>query len=238
MANDNHIVILMSGGLDSTVVAAHYVQKGFKVRGLTVFYGQRHDKEIQLCVNICKQLGIMHHVTSISNPSYIFSSALTTAGIPIEDPSSLKEITQRVPSTFVPGRNLVFLSLATAFAAARGICNIGIGANALDFSGYPDCRPEFIEAFQQAARLALGDSDFTVQAPLIKMTKKQIVELGLMADAPFDLTWSCYKGEGRPCLTCDSCVLRTKGFMEANVPDPILTKEEWEAAVVHVKSLQ
>ena len=218
-------VVLLSGGLDSATAAAVARQEGFQLFALTVRYGQRHAREVDAARRVARWLGAARHLELEVDLAAFGGSALTTnEEIPkdraIESPS--------IPSTYVPARNLVLLSLALAWAEALGVHDIVIGVNALDYSGYPDCRPEFIEAFEAAARLAtragVEGSRFSVRAPLMRMTKAEIIRLGLGLGVDYGLTWSCYDPvpDGTPCGRCDSCQLRARGFREAGVPDPLL----------------
>jgi 7-cyano-7-deazaguanine synthase len=172
---------------------------------------------------ICEHLRIEQLVVEIDASAW-GGSALTDNAIPVPEASN----PEAIPPTYVPARNLVFLSIATSVAEARDLDRIHIGVNALDYSGYPDCRPEFIDGFRNAARLGtrrgVSGRPIEVVAPLIGMTKAEIVRLGLDVDAPLGLTWSCYRGLDRPCGTCDSCTLRAKGFAEASARDPALVR--------------
>jgi 7-cyano-7-deazaguanine synthase len=215
-------VVILSGGLDSTVCLADACASAERVIALSVDYGQRHAVELDRARAIAAHYGVEHVVQRLDLSAW-GGSALTDASIdvPVAD---LDNTT--IPTTYVPGRNLIFLSLAVALAEARGYDAVSIGVNALDYSGYPDCRPEFIDSFRRAAGLALRTgvegSPVDVITPLIDMSKAQIVRRGVELGAPLELTWSCYRGFDKPCGDCDSCVLRAKGFAEADLVDPAL----------------
>lgn len=215
--------VLLSGGLDSAVCALLARREGRAVSALTIAYGQRHALEVDRARALGKALELDEHLV-IELPAGLFAgSALTdpALGVPRD-----RAIDASIPATYVPARNLVFLSMAAAAAEGRGAGEVWIGVNALDYSGYPDCRPEFIEAFQKV--LARGTRPGTegravkVMAPLQHMGKREIVLLGRDLGLDFALTWSCYDPapDGRPCLRCDACVLRRKGFEEAGVRCP------------------
>jgi 7-cyano-7-deazaguanine synthase len=214
-------VVILSGGLDSTVCLAEAVATGDGVIVLSIDYGQRHAVELQRARAIAAHYGV-EHIEQRLDLSAWGGSALTDASIDVPVAGS----DAGIPITYVPGRNLIFLSLAIALAEARGCEHVSIGVNALDYSGYPDCRPEFIASFRQTAALALRTgvegSPVDVITPLIDMTKAQIVRRGVDLGAPLELTWSCYRGNDTPCGDCDSCVLRAKGFSESGIADPAL----------------
>jgi 7-cyano-7-deazaguanine synthase len=215
-------VVILSGGLDSTVCLAEAVATGAPVAALSIDYGQRHAIELQRARAIAAHFAVPH-VEQRLDLSAWGGSALTDASIDVPAADLANE---GIPVTYVPGRNLIFLSLAVAFAEARGFDAVSIGVNALDYSGYPDCRPEFIDSFRRTAGLALrtgvAGSPVDVVTPLIDMSKAHIVRRGVELGAPLELTWSCYRGNDTPCGDCDSCVLRAKGFSEAGVADPAL----------------
>jgi 7-cyano-7-deazaguanine synthase len=213
-------VVLLSGGLDSATVLAHAVSKGYDCYALSFDYGQRHRFELKAAKKVAKALGAREHKVVKVGLSSFGGSALT-ADIPVPKKKSHKEITADIPVTYVPARNTVFLSLALAWAEAIGARDIFIGVNALDYSGYPDCRPEFIRAFTRTANLAtkagvLGEK-FRIHTPLIKLTKAEIIRMGRGLGVDYDMTHSCYDpaADGTPCGRCDSCLLRAKGFTEA-----------------------
>jgi 7-cyano-7-deazaguanine synthase len=218
-------VVLLSGGLDSYTAGAIARSLGFELHALTVRYGQRHACEIEAARAVARALGAVRHVELDVDLSGFGGSALTTsAQVPKDRPLAAGEI----PATYVPARNTVLLSLALSWAEAIGARDIFIGVNALDYSGYPDCRPEYIRAFEQLAMLAtkagVEGSRFTIQAPLLQMSKAAIIRRGLQLGLDYGLTWSCYDPmpDGRPCRSCDSCRLRAKGFEEAGALDPLL----------------
>ena len=218
-------VCLLSGGLDSATALYVARRDGYLPAALTIHYGQLHIRELESAAKIAKHLGIQHEVISIELPWG--GSALLDPKIPIPENRTQDEISTGIPPTYVPARNTVFLSLAASFAEARGSEAIFIGANALDFSGYPDCRPEYLEAF--SAMIECGTKAgqegraIKVTAPLLRMDKKEIILLGRSLGVPFENTWSCYQGRENPCQVCDSCLLRAKGFREAGFEDPILS---------------
>lgn len=218
-------VVLLSGGLDSCTAAAMAKRDGFTLHALSFDYGQRHERELQAARDVAEALGTAEHRVLRVPLGELGGSALTDATLEVPDAPDADQIGQEIPSTYVPARNTVFLSLALALAEVRGADTIVIGANALDYSGYPDCRPEFLEAFERMARLGTkaGAQGMTLRvwAPLLSMTKAQIVEAGLAAGAPLERTWSCYRGGQRACGRCESCVLRRKGFAEAGTEDPV-----------------
>jgi len=219
-------VVLLSGGLDSYTAAAIAKNDGFEVHALTIRYGQRHVHEIEAARRVAAALGVARHLEMELDLRGIGGSSLTTdAPVPVD--RDLADLT--IPSTYVPARNTIFLSLALGWAEVLGACDLFIGVNALDYSGYPDCRPEFTAAFESLAALAtragVEGARFTVHTPLITLTKAGIIRRGLALGLDYGLTHSCYAParDGRPCGRCDSCVLRAKGFREAGVPDPLIT---------------
>ena len=220
----NRAVVALSGGLDSTVCLADAVDACDEVIALSVDYGQRHTIELDRARAIAAYYGVEHIVQRL-DLSVWGGSALTDASIDVPTAAEGAD-SPPIPITYVPGRNLIFLSLAVALAEARGAAAVSIGVNALDYSGYPDCRPEFIDSFRRTAALALRTgvegAPVDVITPLIDMTKADIVRRGVALGAPLALTWSCYRGDDRPCGDCDACVLRAKGFAEADVADPAL----------------
>ncbi|MDB4963473.1 MAG: exsB protein [Myxococcales bacterium] len=220
-------VVLLSGGLDSTTALAVARDAGFTCHALTVRYGQLHEVELDAARRVAAALGtpdrpIVHRIVEV-DLSPLASSALTTAGIAVPKDRSLSEIGAPgdVPSTYVPARNTVLLSLALAWAESLGARDIFVGVNVLDASGYPDCRPEFIRAFEALAQVATRGGGFTIHAPLIELTKAGIIELGMRLGVDYSITHSCYDPiAGGACGRCDACALRKKGFAEAGVPDP------------------
>ncbi len=214
-------VSLLSGGLDSSTLLGYILSKGYVVTALSFDYGQRHSKELESAKNVASFYGIPHKVMKLDLRS-IGGSALTSDE-PIPD-IPVDEIGKVIPATYVPARNTILLSMALAVAEAIGAENIFIGANALDYSGYPDCRPEYFDSINETFRLAtkatVGGGSIRVQAPLLKFTKADIVKLAFDLRVPLELTWSCYRGSEKACGVCDSCKLRLKGFMEAGRVDP------------------
>ena len=217
-------VVLLSGGLDSYTAAAVLQRDGFDVCALSVVYGQRHAREIESARAVARALNLREHLEVRVDLAAIGGSALT-ADTPVPKDRTMDAAV--IPSTYVPARNTVFLSLALAWAEVLEVRDIAIGANALDYSGYPDCRPEYLEAFERLAALAtragIEGARFRILAPLLHMSKAEIVRTGLSLGLDYGLTHSCYDPDpaGRPCRRCDSCVLRAKGFAEAGVDDPL-----------------
>jgi 7-cyano-7-deazaguanine synthase len=220
-------IVLLSGGLDSYTAAAIVASQGRALDALTIVYGQRHAAEIASARAVAHALGIDRHLELSIDLRAIGGSSLTSNGDVPKD-RDLRE--SGIPSTYVPARNTIFLSLALAWAETLGIRDIVIGVNALDYSGYPDCRPEYIAAFEalasRATRAGMEGAAFHVHTPLISMTKAEIIRRGLTLGLDYGLTHSCYDPDAnaRPCGRCDSCVLRAKGFSEAGVPDPLLLR--------------
>jgi 7-cyano-7-deazaguanine synthase len=227
MSGRPRAVVLLSGGLDSATAAAIARSDGFDLFALTVAYGQRHRVEIDAARATALALGVTRHVELQVDLSAFGGSALTDR---IDVPKDRDLEAAGIPSTYVPARNAVFLSLAIAWAEAIGARDVYIGVNALDYSGYPDCRPEFIAAFERLAALAtkagVEGAPLRIHAPLMKMTKAQIIRRGIALHVDYALTHSCYDPDaaGRPCGHCDSCLLRAKGFADAGVSDPALQR--------------
>jgi 7-cyano-7-deazaguanine synthase len=224
----NRAVVLLSGGIDSATAAALARQQGFELHTLSFRYGQRHERELEAAKRVTAFLGAASHRVLEFDLRVIGGSALTD-GIDVPKGRSAEEIAHGIPLTYVPARNTIFLSFALALAERIEAENIFFGANELDYSGYPDCREEYIHAFERMANLATkagveGKSRIKISVPLIHMTKAQIVKQGLALGLDYGLTWSCYDPapDGRACALCDSCQLRLKGFAEAGVTDPIL----------------
>jgi 7-cyano-7-deazaguanine synthase len=216
-------VVLLSGGLDSTTALAVARSRGLTCYALTVRYGQLHQVELEAARRVAAALGACEHRVVEVDLGPLARSALTSPAIAVPKDRSLAEIGAPgdVPPTYVPARNTVLLALALAWAESLGAREIFVGVNVLDASGYPDCRPEFVRAFEALAQVATRTGGFAVRAPLIELTKAQIITLGISLGVDYALTHSCYDPQGADaCGRCDACVLRRKGFTEAGVPDP------------------
>lgn len=230
MKKADKAIVLVSGGMDSATALAVAKDLGFEAHCLSFDYGQRHKIELKSAADVCRSLGAAEHKTVKVDLAAIGGSALTSdAPVPKSAPGTPVE--PGMPTTYVPARNTIFLSLALGYAETLGTGDIFIGVNALDYSGYPDCRPEYIEAFERMANLALkssvtGAAKVKIHTPLIAMTKGEIVETGLRLGVNFALTISCYdpSPEGAPCGMCDACRLRAKGFAEAGIEDPAMRR--------------
>lgn len=215
-------VILLSGGLDSTVCMSLALRQGYEIFPISFAYGQRHDREIEQAKRVAEYYGVKKHLIISTNLDAIGGSALT-ADIEVPEGDERRE---EIPVTYVPARNLIFLSYGLGYAEVLGAETVFIGVNAVDYSGYPDCRPEFIDRFQELAdyttKAAVQDGQkIRVKTPLISLTKAEIIQLGIENKAPLHLTTSCYQGGAKACGHCDSCVLRRRGFQEAGYIDPI-----------------
>ena len=220
-------VVLVSGGLDSATVLALAIEAGFTPYALSFDYGQRHKFELQSARAVCEALGVARHVIQHIDLRAFGGSALTGTDDVPKDRCLDDDSEAGIPITYVPARNTVFLSFALGWAEVLGASDIFIGVNAVDYSGYPDCRPEFIEAFEKLANLATkagveGTSKFTVHTPLIRLTKSDIIRAGLRLGVDYGLTHTCYDPDdsGRACGHCDACQLRLKGFAEVGLKDP------------------
>ena len=219
-------VVLSSGGIDSTTAMAIARYEGFKIYSLSFFYGQRHAFELQAAQKVANAIGVTEHRVINIDLKQIGGSSLTD-DIDVPKDRGEQEMTRGIPVTYVPARNTVFLSFALAWAEVLKSSDIFIGVNAIDYSGYPDCRPEYIEAFERMANLATkagveGAANIRIRAPLIRLTKAQIIQKGIELEVDYALTHSCYdpSPQGLACGKCDSCFLRRKGFKEAGVTDP------------------
>lgn len=224
-------VVLLSGGLDSYTAAAIAKSEGFELHALTIAYGQRHAREVESARAVARALACPRHLELPVDLRAIGGSSLTSeASVPRDRDLSATDIPTIIPSTYVPARNTIFLSLALAWAEVLESSDIVIGVNALDYSGYPDCRPAFIRAFESLATLAtragVDGGRFRVHTPLIDLTKAEIIRRGLALGLDYGLTHSCYDPApgGRPCGRCDSCALRARGFAEAGVADPLVLR--------------
>ena len=218
-------VVLLSGGMDSATALAIARKEGLDVLALTFDYGQRHAREIEAAKKLVAHFHVKDHRVARLDLTAIGGSALTDPRIAVPTQRRIEEIGQGIPPTYVPARNTIFLSYGLALAESADAAAIYIAANQRDFSGYPDCRPEFFKAFQEVARLGTkrgveGDA-VEIRTPLIAMTKADIVRKGEELGVPWGLTWSCYLGGAKACGVCDSCQLRLKGFREAGVKDPL-----------------
>jgi 7-cyano-7-deazaguanine synthase len=225
-------VVLLSGGLDSATTLAIAKSQGYEVYALTFRYGQRHSLEVEAARRIATQLTVAQHVVVDIDLRLFGGSALTNESIPVPKDHSLGEIGQSIPVTYVPARNTIFLSFALAWAEVLEARDIFLGVNALDYSGYPDCRPEYIEAFVRMANLATkagveGRQHLTIHTPLIQLSKAQIIQRGFDLGVDYSLTLSCYDPSpaGEACGRCDACLLRLKGFAEAGARDPARYQE-------------
>ena len=220
-------VVLLSGGLDSTTVLAIAKAEGYETYALSFSYGQRHSWELECARKVASNAGVEdHRVAQID--LRVFGGSALTAGISVPKGRSLEEMSDKIPVTYVPARNTIFLSFALAWAEVLKSSDIFIGVNALDYSGYPDCRPEFIKAFERLANLATkagveGHQHLKIHTPLISLSKAEIIRKGLELGVDYGLTSSCYdpSPSGAPCGACDSCLLRQKGFRENDLSDPL-----------------
>ncbi len=225
MASPAPAVVLLSGGLDSATCLAIARSEGFDVHALTISYGQRHVQEVEQAKNVARALGASSHRVIALDLRAIGGSSLT-ADLPVPKDRDESQISGEIPVTYVPARNTVFLGLALGLAEVVGARDLYIGVNALDYSGYPDCRPEFIQQFEALANVAtragVEGARFRIHAPLMQLTKAQIIQRGLSLGIDYGITHSSYDPapDGSACGRCDSCQLRRKGFREAGVPDP------------------
>jgi 7-cyano-7-deazaguanine synthase len=219
-------VLLLSGGLDSTTMLAYAIRQGFDVHAMTFRYGQRHAFEIEAARRIATAYEVRDHVI-VDIDLRTFGGSALTSDIDVPKDRSADAMAHGIPITYVPARNTIFLSFCLAWAEVLGATDIFIGVNALDYSGYPDCRPEYVAAYERMANLATrgaveGSTPITIQTPLLHLTKRQIVELGRSLDVDYSITLSCYdpNDSGEACGHCDACTLRLKGFAEAGIADP------------------
>lgn len=226
LVTQKRAVVLLSGGLDSCTAATMAKTEGYALYALSFDYGQRHDKELQCAREIAAALDVAEHKVLRLPIGELGGSALTDPDQEVPDaPDDTRVIGEHIPSTYVPARNTIFLAYALGYAEVTEAERIVIGANALDYSGYPDCRPEFLKAFQEMAARAtkrgVAGDPVQIHAPLVELTKQEIIREASRLGAPLHLTWSCYRGGGAACGTCESCVLRLKGFQQAGQEDPI-----------------
>lgn len=223
MSAKEKAVVLLSGGLDSATVLAIARERGFELHALSFDYGQRHRIELSAARRVAEAFGAQHSVISFDLRQ--FGGSALTGDIEVPKDRTHSQMPEGIPITYVPARNTIFLSFALGLAEVKGACDIFVGVNALDYSGYPDCRPEFIRAFELLANVAtkagVEGRRFAIHAPLIRMTKAQIIREGTRLGVDYSVTTSCYDpaSDGRACGRCDSCQLRRKGFAEAGVPD-------------------
>jgi 7-cyano-7-deazaguanine synthase len=224
-------VVLLSGGMDSSVVLAIAADEGYEVHAITISYGQRHRVELESARKMAQAIGVKHHVFIDLDSTPFAGSALTSEEIEVPKGPRLQGA-DPIPPTYVPARNTVFLSLALAYAESMGARDIFIGVSSVDYSGYPDCRPQFLAAFEEAANLgtrsAVRGERFRIQAPLIEMTKGETVMAGIRLGVDFSLTHSCYDPgpAGEPCGQCEACLLRRRGFEAAGVEDPVADRKK------------
>jgi len=226
MQTDAKAVVLLSGGLDSATALAIARSEGFECHALSFRYGQRHEIEIEAARRIAEESGVARHVV-LDIDLRAFGGSALTSDLPVPKGRRLEEMAAQIPVTYVPARNTIFLSFALAWAEVLGAADIFIGVNALDYSGYPDCRPEYVEAFERMANLAtragvVGQARFRIHAPLIQLSKAEIIRKGRELGLDYALTRSCYEpsAEGAACGACDACLLRLRGFAEAGIEDP------------------
>ena len=217
-------IVLLSGGLDSTTLLYYVKNKGLTPHCLIFEYGQRHRREINQAKQIARRVGCDYRVVKIALPwqgSALLDQKIKLPERQVIDPTE-------IPATYVPARNIIFLSFAVSYAEAIGAQSVFIGANAIDYSGYPDCRPEFFAAYQQTLKKGLKSGvegkTIKIQVPFVRKTKAQIIQLGLKLKVPYHLTWSCYSSGKSPCGKCDSCFLRSKGFEELGLREASLTR--------------
>lgn len=211
-------VILLSGGIDSATTLYFAMKQGYKLSAIIFDYNQRHKKEIRYAMRLAGINDIRYYIIRAELPWTM--SSLTNRGIRVPLNRNLQS--RKIPLTYVPGRNIIFLSYAVSLAESINAKKIFIGAHVQDYSGYPDCRPQFMEAFQYAAGAGIKAKNIEIVAPLLNKGKKEIIELGLSLGVPFQYTWSCYQGGQKPCLKCDSCRFRIDAFRQIGVDDPIL----------------
>jgi len=225
-------IVLLSGGLDSATTLAMARDSGYAAYAITFSYGQRHDAEVAAAIKIAKRFGAEEHAVVNINLRRFGGSALTSTEIDVPKSRSIEDMSKGIPVTYVPARNTLFLSYALAWAEVLGAKDIFIGVNAVDYSGYPDCRPEYIDAYQTMANLATkagveGQEPIEIHTPLIDLTKAEIIAKGIDLNVDYSITVTCYdhKPNGKACGQCDACLLRLKGFSENKIQDPAPYKE-------------
>ncbi len=221
----NKAVVLLSGGLDSTTTLAIADAVGYELHTLSFDYGQRHQREVEAALAVAEYYHVQMQKT-ITIDLRAFGGSALTADFDVPHARNLEKMSQEIPITYVPARNTIFLSFALAYAEVTGANDIYLGINAIDYSGYPDCRPEYLESYERMANLATKATTqdgrrFHLHAPLLYMNKADIIRKGMELGVPYELTWSCYEGENLACGSCDSCLLRLHGFAEAGFKDPI-----------------
>jgi 7-cyano-7-deazaguanine synthase len=220
-------VVLLSGGLDSATVLYWAKSRNYEPHALLFDYGQRHRRELNAARALCRRAGAPHELISFPLPHQ--GSSLLDKSEKLPRARSSTSIGKTIPSTYVPARNTIFLAFGLSYAEAIGARSVMIGANALDYSGYPDCRPDYITAmvkvFKLGTKTGREGHPIKIDSPLLRLTKSQIIKLGMQLGVPYELTWSCYRGGARPCGKCDSCLLRAKGFAEAGSTDPALLRK-------------
>jgi 7-cyano-7-deazaguanine synthase len=216
-------VILLSGGLDSTTTLAKALDDGCEMTALSFRYGQRHVKELTSAANVCKHYGVKHVIMSLDLSMY--RSALTRPELAVPENRDESKMGQDIPITYVPARNIIMLSVAAGLCESIDADRIYIGANSVDYSGYPDCRPEFFQAYEKmisvGTKAGVEGHPIKIMTPILHFSKADIVRLGEKLHAPLEMTWSCYEGGEKACGKCDSCQLRLKGFEEAGFKDPV-----------------
>jgi 7-cyano-7-deazaguanine synthase len=215
MVKEKKAVVLLSGGLDSTTVLYYALSKGYKCSCLLFDYNQKHGKELKCAVKIAKSVNVEYSIIKMGLPWSCDALTSKDKPVPIH-----KVLPNNIPPTYVPGRNTLFLSYALSFAQSIGALAIFIGVNAIDFSNYPDCTAEFIKAYSNVLKSL--KTKIIVKTPLLKLNKTQIIKLGVRLNVPYKNTWTCYNGYKKPCMECDSCKLRAKGFKEAKLSDPAI----------------
>lgn len=218
-------IVLLSGGLDSTTALAIAHSEGFELHTLSFDYGQRHQREVAAAEAVAQYYRVQQQRT-VNIDLRVFGGSALTGDFAVPHSRTLEKMAQEIPITYVPARNTIFLSFALAYAEVADANDIFLGINAIDYSGYPDCRPEYLEAYERMANLATKAAvqdgrTFRIHAPLLYMNKAQIIQKGVELGVPYELTWSCYEGGALACGTCDSCLLRLNGFAEAGMRDPI-----------------